>query len=177
MKLAWMGEYREVVEQLIRYCNIYASVYKKEGYRGAETPISYAQIQVVEYLLENEDLHQNMSQIASRLGITPSSFTKLVNKLTDKGLLEKFHVQGNRKNVIVRVSALGRETYEGYSEYIYREHFSKMFDVGRALPREHLPLIARMLGAGLGASACEGAAAERVLIPIGKDGKKESGHE
>ena len=58
MKLAWMGEYRDVVEKLIRYCNIYAAVYKKEAYRGTDVKISYSQIQVVEYLLENEELHR-----------------------------------------------------------------------------------------------------------------------
>jgi len=30
MQLQWMGEYREIVEKLIHYCNVYASVYKKE---------------------------------------------------------------------------------------------------------------------------------------------------
>ena len=28
MKLDWMGEYRDVVEALIHYCNIYAGVYR-----------------------------------------------------------------------------------------------------------------------------------------------------
>jgi hypothetical protein len=30
MKLDWMGENRGVVEALIRYCNIYAGVYRTE---------------------------------------------------------------------------------------------------------------------------------------------------
>ena len=29
MKLSWMGEYRELVEALIHYCNIYSGVYLK----------------------------------------------------------------------------------------------------------------------------------------------------
>ena len=47
MKLAWMGDYREVVEALIHYCNIYAAAYKVEKmeYRGVR--YSYAQIQVL----------------------------------------------------------------------------------------------------------------------------------
>ena len=50
MKLEWMGEYREFVEQLIKYCNYYAASYKKERCYGTEIPISFAQIQIVEYL-------------------------------------------------------------------------------------------------------------------------------
>ena len=51
MKLSWMGQYRDVVDALIHYCNIYAAAYKieKMEYRGVR--YSYAQIQVVEYLL------------------------------------------------------------------------------------------------------------------------------
>ena len=43
MKLEWMGEYRDIVEQLIKYCNVYAAVYKKEEFMGTDIPISYAQ--------------------------------------------------------------------------------------------------------------------------------------
>ena len=87
MKLQWMGEYRPFVEKLIKYANVYASIYNKEDYYGTSIPISFSQIQVLEYLLENEELNLNMSEIAGRLGISPSAFTKLVNKLTQKDLL------------------------------------------------------------------------------------------
>lgn len=169
MKLAWMGEYRDVVEKLIRYCNIYAAVYKKEAYRGTDVKISYSQIQVVEYLLENEELHQNMAMIAGRLGITRSAFTKLVNRLAEKGLLEKFHASDNRRDVIVQVTAQGRQVYADYSDYIYREHFSKMFEAGRAIPRESLPAIAAMLNAGLRDDAPQQPCRETPkLIPVKK---------
>ena len=78
MKLEWMGEYRDIVEQLIKYCNVYAAVYKKEEFMGTDIQISYAQIQIIEYLLENEELHLNMKQLAAKLGITTSNFSKLV---------------------------------------------------------------------------------------------------
>ena len=57
MKLDWMGEYRGVVEALIHYCNIYAGVYRVEKLEFEGVTYSYAQIQVLEYLLENEELH------------------------------------------------------------------------------------------------------------------------
>ncbi len=42
MKLEWMGEYRDIVEQLIKYCNYYAASYKKEKKYGTDIPISFA---------------------------------------------------------------------------------------------------------------------------------------
>ena len=77
MKLAWMGENREIVEALIRYCNIYASVYRTEKMTYHGITYSYAQIQVLEYLLENEERNENMSAIALRLGITRSTLYAL----------------------------------------------------------------------------------------------------
>ena len=84
MYLEWMGKNRAFVEKFIRYANTYAAVYKKEALYGTDIPISFEQVQVLEYLLENEQLNQNMSMIASRLGITPSNFTRIVNKLSGK---------------------------------------------------------------------------------------------
>lgn len=149
MKLEWMDEYRDVVEQLIKYANRYAAVYTKEWCMGTEIPISYAQIQVIEYLLENEELNQNMSEIAGRLGISNSAFSKLVVKLEAKGLLEKFHTSINKKDVIVRVTDYGHGIYQQYVAYIYSWHFSKMFEAGKRIPREYLPDVANFLGAGL----------------------------
>ena len=71
---------------------------------GTDIPISYAQIQIIEYLQENEELHQNMEQLAAKLGITTSNFSKLVNKLESKGLLQKYHAANNRKEVIIQVT-------------------------------------------------------------------------
>ncbi|MBP5294475.1 MAG: MarR family transcriptional regulator, partial [Lachnospiraceae bacterium] len=81
MKLEWMGEHREVVEALIHYCNIYAGVYRIEKMSYEGITYSYAQIQVLEYLLENEERGENMRTIAHRLGIHRSNFTKIIHRL------------------------------------------------------------------------------------------------
>ena len=127
MKLEWMGPHREIVESLILYCNIYAGVYRIEKmcYRGIT--YSYAQIQVLEYLLENEERNDNMSAIAHRLGITRSNFTKIVSRLCKKGLVEKVRMPGNRRDLNVVVNDLGRELYDDYSKGVLKRHFEPMF--------------------------------------------------
>lgn len=89
MYLEWMGKNRAFVEKFIRYANTYAAVYKKEALYGTDIPISFEQVQVLEYLLENEQLNQNMSMIASRLGITPSNFTRIVNQAVRKEFIRE----------------------------------------------------------------------------------------
>jgi len=127
VKLEWMGENREVVEALIHYCNIYAGVYRIEKMHFRGITYSYAQIQVLEYLLENEERNENMSLIAQRLGITRSNFTKIVTRLCKKGLVEKVRVPGSRRDLNVIVNELGRELYEDYSKGILKRHFEPMF--------------------------------------------------
>lgn len=127
MKLEWMGEHREVVEALIHYCNIYASVYRTEKMNYQGITYSYSQIQVLEYLLENEERGENMSSIAQRLGITRSNFTKIINRLSQKGLVEKTRMPGNRRDINVCVNNLGRVLYEDYTKNILKTHFIPMF--------------------------------------------------
>lgn len=149
MKLTWMREYRQVVEALIQYSNLYAAGYHKEQPHGTDIPLSFAQIQVLEYLLENEELNQNMSTIALRLGISSSTFSKLISKLAAKGLLEKHHIPGNMKNIIIRVTDLGQEVYRRYVETFVPGFFDKMFETADQIPKEYLPVIAKFLVAGL----------------------------
>ena len=137
MQLEWMGEHRDVVEALIHYCNIYAAVYKVERMEYAGVRFSFAQIQVLEYLLENEERQENMSSISARLGISRSNFTKIINRLAAKGLVEKAYLPDNRKELTVSVNKLGRELYAAYSREIFRWHFSPMFDCFEKVPPEY----------------------------------------
>ena len=160
MKLEWMGEYRDLLEKLIHYCNVYASVCKQERTHGANVPFSFEQIQIVEYLLENEEQDENMSSIALRLGITFSTFSKMVTKLEEKGLLEKGYLEGNRKNIVMRVSDLGREVYAAYVEEIVHKHFGRMFETLDTIPPEYISRFAQALSSPLCGAAAQSANAE-----------------
>lgn len=145
MKMEWMGQYRDVVEALIHYCNIYASVYKTEHMEYQQVHYSYAQIQVLEYLLENEERNDNMSAIAARLGISRSNFTKIVNRLEAKGLVEKSYLKGSRKELAVTVNEQGKALYEEYSQRILKRHFQPMFHKLENIPKELYPYISAAL--------------------------------
>ena len=85
MKLEWMGRYREMVQYLIRFSNRYSAIKTKEA-MGDDIPYSFEQIQVIEYLLENEELQLNMRGVADRLGVRPSAFTKSLFFAVSKGI-------------------------------------------------------------------------------------------
>ncbi len=144
MKLEWLGEYRELVEAMIRFANNYANVLNKE-FMGEDVKYSFSQIQVVEYLLENEENNQKMSEVAKRLGISTSAFTKLTNKLVNKGILIKDHREGNKKDIIIQVTPLGRSEYNIYSNQIANELFKQMFEIGKKLTKDELEIFTQMM--------------------------------
>lgn len=164
MKLEWMGEYREVVEALIHYCNIYAASYKNEALKYGDISYSFAQIQVLEYLLESEEKTENMSGIAARLGISRSNFTKIVSRLAAKGLLEKSYMPGSRKELKIEVTPLGRQLYEEYSQGILRYHFLPMFEALGKIPGEYHPFLRDAFYGALHGVTCR------------EEGKEAAGH-
>lgn len=141
--LEWMDKHRQLVEKIIKYGNAYGQIYNKQMDYHAGLFFSAAQIQVLEYVLENED--EKMSEIAKRLGITRSAFSKNVKKLMDKGLLEKFHCNNNQKDIFLKVTAYGQEVYEQYSKFIYETCFKEMFEIADQIPREYLVLMTKMM--------------------------------
>jgi len=143
MKLEWMDEHRQLIEKIIKYGNVYAHAYNKQMNYHTGIEFSAAQIQVVEYVLENED--QKMSEIAKRLGVTRSAFSKNVKKVMDKGLLEKFRCNNNQKDIFLKVTPAGKQVYENYSKYIYKTCFKKMFDIVDQIPQEYVVMMTKMM--------------------------------
>lgn len=145
MKLEWMGEYRELIEKLICYCNRYAQSYNIELNFNTPVDFSFAQLQVMEYILENEERRENMAAIAARLGVSPSAFSKNIKKMMSKGLLVKYHSRGNKKDIIICVSDLGREVYEQYAQYMYAHGFGSAFRILDEIPKEYIDKFTMML--------------------------------
>lgn len=141
MKLEWMGEYRSFLESLIHYCNIYCGAYTVEAFEYKGVTYSFAIIQVLEYLIENEERKENMTSIATRLGISRSHFTKLVKKIQDKGLVDKVSKGDSKKELNLIVTDFGHEFYEQYSKLVVAGHFSKMFACLDKVPQKYLKLV------------------------------------
>lgn len=127
MKLEWMGDHRELIEKIIKYGNAYSNTYKLQRSYGTDMMFSASQIQTLEYILEAEDKEEKMSEMAARLGVSRSTFSKNVKNLTEKGLLEKYHLSGNRKDIYVKPSANGRKVYAQYTEFVRELCFDDIF--------------------------------------------------
>lgn len=99
--------YRDILRCFNRYSTTANRISTASGY-----PLSGIDLQVMELLLENERKQLMMAEIAAILGVPISTFTKIVAKLTQLGLAEKYHRDGNRKSIIVLLSEKGKAFFQ-----------------------------------------------------------------
>lgn len=128
MKLEWMGEYRELIAALFRFGNAYSQIAKQPTV-GVKVRFGPYEVQIMEHILEYGDQNKNMIWYANKLGIQRSTFSKCIKKLTDKGLIEKYRLVNNKKNVILRVSPLGMEEYTKYIDVAKKTWFDEFFQI------------------------------------------------
>lgn len=166
MKLEWMGEYRDLIDHRIRTLNTYARYYTKQGTFGTEAVFSLSEIQVVEYILENEEENLPMVEVARRLGMSASSFSRLVKKLTKEGFLEKYYLNNNKKNIIVKVSDYGKKIYDQYARHVYENIFKDVFRLYDQIPKKYWPTLIKIYDTGAYAPPTLEDQIENVLIKI-----------
>ena len=137
MKLEWMGAYRDIVGDFYRSANGYSQICKNELF-GSEVRFSPYEVQIMEHIMEYADQRRNMKWFAEQLGLSQATYSKYVRKLVDKGLLEKYHTEANRKDIILMVSPLGLKEYRQYSEQMKKEVFGELFDLLDSFSPEEL---------------------------------------
>lgn len=133
MKLEWMGPYRELIASLFRFGNAYSQIAKQPTV-GDKVRYGPYEVQIMEHILEYGDKNPNMAWYAAKLGVDRSTFSKYVKKLVEKGLVEKYHLSGNKKNIILRLSALGNEEYRKYIKVAEDTWFSEFFSMLQQMP-------------------------------------------
>ena len=137
MKLEWMGQYRPLVEEYIKASNRYARNYRETAMEFEGVPLSAATVQVLEYILENEEEQLPMARLAQRLGVTRGAFSKTTAMLCDQGLVMKRHPQESGREYILTLTDKGRRVYTAYSEAVLRSIFQPIFrELDRLSPEQ-----------------------------------------
>lgn len=125
MKLNWLGAHRDIFGNYYRSANGYSQICKTEMF-GDKIHFSPYEVQIIEHIMEHGEENHNMKWYAEQLGLSQATYSKYVTRLVHKGLIEKFHAENNKKNVILRVSTQGVEEYEKYAQMMYSDHFAPL---------------------------------------------------
>ena len=145
MSLDWMREHRLLLEKIIRFGNAYTSGYNKIRDFGTGEDFSPSQIQTFEYILDSEDRNEKMSEMARILGVSKSTFSKNVNLLMEKGMIEKFRRADNSKDIYVKPSQKGKEIYSQYVNFVLEACFNEVFSIANDISEEDTKRFAKIL--------------------------------
>lgn len=138
MTLSWMGPYRALVEEYIKAANSYARTYRLPRLEFEGVALSAATVQVLEYILENEEAGQPMARLAERLGVTRGAFSKTVSQLSAQGLIQKQHPSQSSKDYVLTLTDKGRRVYDAYSRAVLTQVFSPLFRELDKMPPEQI---------------------------------------
>ena len=128
MGTEWMGRYRPLVAALVLHSNTVHKGLNEKFDLGEGLVLNCHEWQVLEYIVEHRDEYFSMIQIARQLGVPQSSFSRIVSELQKHGLIDKFQVENNKKNVVLRPSQRAMELYDQRSDSLDRRYFRVFFD-------------------------------------------------
>lgn len=137
MALDWLGKHEYFISKLMKFGNAYAQNYSTERDLGLGVSFSASELQTLEYILVNEERYLKMAEMAVFLGIPASTFSKNINKMVKKGLLDKYHMSNNKKEIIVRVSDYGKEVYQKYCSIVKEKIYDQVFEMLNRIPAEY----------------------------------------
>lgn len=88
---------------------------KKPKDYGTGHLLFHAEVNFLDTISRNPSA--NVSEISAALGITKGAVTQLVNRLTEKGLVESYHSPNNKKTKYLRLTSLGEKAQQGHLEF------------------------------------------------------------
>jgi DNA-binding MarR family transcriptional regulator len=105
----------EIPEQFERIVNKYNSLEESPLDYGCGEDLYPSEIHVVEAIGKHPEVH--MAELARILGVTRGAIQQTVGRLVNKGLVEKFMDEGNRKKVYLELTAKGNTAFDGHEAY------------------------------------------------------------
>ena len=145
MDIKWMGRYRPFVAALVKHSNTVSRGSSVKIDFGSDIKLNSVEWQILEYFYEHGEVTHAMIQVSESLGIAQSSFSKCTNTLWQYGLVEKYHLADNKKNVIVRITEKGTDLYEAYFPSVQAAGWEEFFEDLAPLSDEELEILTRAL--------------------------------
>ena len=152
MELTWMGRYRELVRALVYYANSTSRSANAVKNGNGRFGLNQHEYQILEYICEFENENRIMTDISRDTGILQSIVTKSTKQLVDLKLVERYRIPGNRKSIILKPTALGREVYIEYADEVQNvfQHFFRALETADDRELTMFEQAVRMLGGDWG---------------------------
>ena len=127
------GRYKPLVKAIMKHANIVSSGLNEKIILGDQLVITLQEWLVAELVVEQREEYHSMVELSRMIGIPPSSFFRMIGHLQRVGLVDKYRVQGNKKNIVLRPTELVMRIYEertsGIGEEIWGAFYKELEDL------------------------------------------------
>ena len=147
MDSEWMGRYRPLVAAVIRQTNIAIKDISSKHDIGEGIRLNNNEWQTMEYIVEHRDDEEKMNTICERLSIPQSSFSKIVKRLVEYGLVERHTTANNKKNIILKPTELAVRLYRKNVDEVVAGRFAGFFEKLEPLDDDTLAVITEAIEA------------------------------
>ena len=106
------NRYTPLIKSIMRHTNIVNSVMNNSITLRNDVVLPVQEWMVVELIVEQQEEYNSMVELSRMIGLPPSTFFRKVSHLQKIHLVDKYRVQGNKKNIILRPTELARSIYE-----------------------------------------------------------------
>lgn len=141
MELTWFGRYRDFIAALVYHTNCVNRTANVRENIGDGVLVTAQEWQTLEAIIEHDDKSLIMSDISRLLGIPLSTLSKVSKQLLSQGLVERYRLDGNKKNIILRPSKKGYSLYRTHCEAVTMPLFQRFFNMLESLSDEQLKIM------------------------------------
>jgi DNA-binding MarR family transcriptional regulator len=104
-----------LIDQFVLVLNKFAALEKSPRDFGTGGKLFPSEIHTVNAIGRHPGM--NMTDLASALGISKPAVTQIIAKVIKKNLVERYNGEGNRKEVLLRLTKSGRVAHRGHQEF------------------------------------------------------------
>ena len=104
--------YIPLLKAIIKHVNIANSGLTEKIPLEGGSEITMQEWLIVELVVDHREEYCSMIDLARMIGIPQSSFFRMVSHLQKAGLVDKYRVKGNKKNIVLRPTELALHIYK-----------------------------------------------------------------
>ncbi|MFV0412100.1 MAG: MarR family winged helix-turn-helix transcriptional regulator [Oscillospiraceae bacterium] len=132
----------QIVEKMYQTVNIFTAEAKQARDYGTGHLLYHAEVHLITAIYNHKNA--KASELAEALGITNGALTQVAHKLVNKGLIERYKLDPDKRETYFRLTQQGRIVYHGHEQYHKTMH-SKALEYLSSLNNEQIDVISTLL--------------------------------
>lgn len=105
----------QILEKILEIVNILNEEIKQSRDYGTGHFLYHSEVHLIVAIFNHKDA--NASELSQVLGVTNGAVTQVADKLSKKGLIERYRLKGNKKDTYFMLTEQGEQVYWGHEKH------------------------------------------------------------